>query len=74
MASVQKSDIPEISNFFSEYWLFVKSVWKTESNDKYWDEVTGRANELIKKYPDNFCKGQVLAFLDYLDKKERGVK
>lgn len=69
MASVQKSDIPEISNFFSEFWLFVKSVWKTESADEYWDDVTGRANELIKKYPDNFCKGQVLAFLDYLDKK-----
>ncbi len=69
MASVQKSDIPEISNFFSEFWLFVKSVWKTESVDEYWDDVTGRANELIKKYPDNFCKGQVLAFLDYLDKK-----
>lgn len=72
MASVQKADIPEISNFFSEFWMFVKSVWKTEKSDEYWDDVTGKANELIKKYPDNFCKGQILAFLDYLDKKERG--
>ena len=45
-----------------------------EDSDDYWEDVFKKTNELYKKYPDDFCKGQVLALIDYLDKKAIKLK
>lgn len=55
--------------FFQDFYKLCQSIWIVEESDEYWDGVINRANKLYKKYPDEFCKGQILAFLDYLDRK-----
>ena len=55
--------------FFQDFYKFCQSVWIVEDSDEYWNGVVREADELYRKYPDEFCKGQVLAFLNYLDEK-----
>lgn len=74
MTAVKKSDIPEVSNFMSDFWVFIKSVWIPEDSDDYCNTVHQGARELLEKYPDSFCRGQVLRFLDYIDDKWRDKK
>lgn len=69
MAAVERSDIPQVADFFTDFWKFVKSVWIPEGSDSYCEEAFLGACVLLNRYPDNFCRGQVLAFLDYLDSK-----
>ena len=69
MAAVERKDIPQIADFFTDFWAFVKSVWIPESSDAYCDKAFQGARALLEQYPDKFCRGQVLSFLDYLDSK-----
>lgn len=59
--------------FFQDFYKLCQSIWIVEKTDEYWDEVIEKANDLYKKYPDKFCKGQVLALLDYLGEKGNGI-
>lgn len=73
MAAVTKNDIPEISNFMPDFWKLIKATWKIECRDEYWSEVLALATELNNKYNNHpFCKGQIMAYMDYLDKE--GIK
>ena len=76
MAGVVKQDIPEISDFMSDFWKFIKSTWITEDNVEYWSNLIDGVDEIIKKYKDyqdnQFCIMQLRAYVDYLDKKHRG--
>lgn len=60
--------------FFQDFYRLCQSIWIVENSDEYWDDVFQKTNELYKKYPDDFCKGQVLALIDYLDKKAIKLK
>lgn len=71
MAAVKKTDIPEIGKFMVDFWEYIKAVWKIEDCETYWDDVFQRAKALLRQYDDPFCRGQVLCFLDYLDKNCR---
>lgn len=71
MASVNKSDISEISEFMSAFWVLVKKYWIPEAEDEYWEAVMREASSLGRKYPDRFCKLQILAYLDYLEEKRK---
>lgn len=75
MASVSKSDIPEISVFMSDFWNFIKKYYIPESHDGYWEELMHDAAELGHKYKqDRFVAFQINAYLDYLEEKQRGGK
>ncbi len=67
MASVSKTDIPEIASFMSEFWLLVKKYWIPENTDTYWTEFVEESSTLGKKYPHEFCVKQILAFVEYLE-------
>ena len=74
MASVKKTDIPEIASFMSEYWEHIKSVWMVENTDEYWDDAYQRTITLLKKYSnDPFCRMQILQFWDYLQSKHNNT-
>lgn len=60
--------------FFQDFYRLCQSIWIVEDSDDYWEDVIKKTNELYKKYPDDFCKGQVLALIDYLDKKAIKLK
>lgn len=78
IASVTKSDIPEISCFMSDFWAFAKKYWIPEcetekKNDAYWSEVASEASTLGQKYnEDRFAVHMILGYLDYLEEKEDG--
>ena len=72
MASVNKSDIPEIPEFMTAFWTFCKKYWIPEEENSYWEAVMAEASELGRKYPDRFCAMQILSFLDYLEEKQCG--
>lgn len=55
--------------FFQDFYKFCQKYWEVETADAYWDGLTEEAEKLYKKYKDDFCKSQLLAFLDYLEKK-----
>ena len=55
--------------FFQDFYNLCQSIWVVEESDEYWNDVVDKVDELYKKYPDEFCKGQLLALLNYLDKK-----
>lgn len=55
--------------FFQDFYKLCQSLWIVEDSDEYWNSVIKKVDELYRKYPDEFCKGQLLAFIDYLDKK-----
>lgn len=67
MASVKKNDIPDIAAFMTEFWELIKSVWEIEENNAYWQDAENRASELGKKYDNDFCKGEILVFMDFLE-------
>lgn len=67
MAGVTKADIPEIAGFMSEFWLLVKKYWIPENNDRYWEGFHAESSGLYKKYPHEFSKRQILAFIQYLE-------
>lgn len=69
MASVKKSEIPEIAAFMTEFWSFVKKYWIVEECDEYWAQLVEEADEMFKRYPDEFCKRQVVSYVDYLSAK-----
>lgn len=76
MASVKKSDIPEISEFMSDIWTFMKSFWIPEDNEEYWMAVKDASNKILGKYDHDFCRAETCFILEYLkwrskkDKKE----
>lgn len=73
MAGVVKQDIPEISDFMSDFWKFMKSTWITEDNDDYWQDVVDRCHDLYEKYKNHaFVVSQLSEYVRYLDKKHRG--
>lgn len=73
MAGVVKQDIPEISDFMSDFWKFMKSTWITEDNDDYWQDVIDRCHDLCEKYKNHaFVVSQLSEYVHYLDKKHRG--
>lgn len=75
MASVSKTDIPEISIFMTDFWNFIKKYFITEQNDTYWEELIHEAAEIGHKYKeDRFVAYQINAYLDYLEEKHRGKK
>lgn len=69
MASVKKSEIPEIAEFMTKFWNFIKKYWIVEESDEYWAQLIAEADEIAKRHPDEFCKGQILKYVDYLDAK-----
>lgn len=50
MASVLGKDIPEESQFMTDYWKFRKSFYVPEDNDKYWNDLANAAHNLAIKY------------------------
>lgn len=70
MAGVNKKDIPIEAEFMTEFWEAVKKYWIPEDNTKYWKECTEHMESLIVKYPSEFCKSQVVSFVEYLDRKQ----
>lgn len=69
MASVVKSDIPEVAAFMSEYWALMKNYWIAEDTDEYWDAVMKDAGELGRKYDFQFAKESLLVFLNQLERE-----
>lgn len=75
MASVEAKDIPEIKNFMGDFWNLVKTYWKPEDSDSYWQSayntMTVLGNqEKYKKF--TFCRLCILAFMDYLELTQNG--
>lgn len=66
MASVQKSDIPEISEFMSDIWSFMKSFWIPEDNEEYWMAVKDASSKILDKHQHDFGKAGVCFVLEYL--------
>lgn len=69
MASVKNSDIPEIFEFMSEMWGFMKKFWVPEEGDEYWSSIISETDKLAQKYEDDFCKGYIFFIADYLEWK-----
>lgn len=70
MAAVKKSDIPEIAEFFTDFWNMVKATWQIEQKEEYWSEVVHLATSINGKYNGHpFCREQLMAYMDYLDRK-----
>jgi len=73
MAAVTKNDIPHISNFMSDFWNLTKQFWIPETNDEYWQKLSDAVEEIAKKYNrDEYVVGQLLQYVDYLNKKVKG--
>jgi len=71
VASVEKKDIPSVSEFMSCFWAMIKMFWIPENSDEYWGGVTDYADKFHKKFNNDFCDEMILSFLDYLDEKFR---
>ena len=69
MASVVKSDIPEVAAFMSEYWALMKNYWIAEDTDEYWDAVMKDSGELGRKYDFWLAKKLILDFLEQLERE-----
>lgn len=69
MAEVKNSDIPDIFQFMSEIWKFMKKFWIPENEDLYWESVVSEADKIMQRYGDDFCQGCILFVLDYLEWK-----
>lgn len=69
MASVVKSDIPEVAAFMSEYWILMKNYWIAEDTDEYWDAVLKDSSALGRKYDFQFAKESLLVFLNQLERE-----
>lgn len=74
MASVKKSDIPEVAAFMTDYWNFVKSVWIPEDSEEYWAYVHLRAEELYQKHPFDFAKQHILTYCEFLNNEYQKKK
>lgn len=74
MASVNKQDIPLEAKFMTDFWDMVKKFWIPEATDEYWEVFYNYAIRLYEKYPTDFCKGQIIAYEKYLDKKYQKLK
>lgn len=72
MASVKKSDIPDIARFMTDFWELVKKYWIPENADsKYWERQVAEMAEMAEKYGnDKFVKKMLLAYADYLEEKQ----
>lgn len=71
MAGVQKADIPEISEFMSEIWLFMKSFWIPEDSEAYWAAVKDASSKILSKYKNDFCEAETCFVLEYLKWKSK---
>ena len=71
MASVKKSEIPEIAEFMTEFWNFIKKYWIVEEGDEYWAQLVRESDEIYKRHPDEFCKRQILSYVNYLRAKSK---
>ena len=72
MAGVNKSDIPEIAAFMTEFWGFIKRYWIPEDAESgYWAEYSREATEIAERYGnDRFCEKMLLAYAEYLEGKQ----
>ena len=60
--------------FFQEYWKFVQKYYIPEATDEWWEDVIAKADELYKKYPDDFAKKMVRTFLEDIDSRSTNGK
>ena len=68
----QISEKETMSGFMTQFWRLIKSAWTPENTETYWDQLFSNVVALVARYPSPFCKGQVLAFWEYLETKNQG--
>lgn len=74
MASVKKADIPEVAEFMTDMWVFMKSFWIPEDDDEYWQDVISKSGELGEKYHHDFCVAAICFVVDYFEWKYKKSK
>lgn len=74
MASVRKSDVPEIAEFMTRFWEFIKKYWIPEDGDEYWKPLCDDARRIGNEYPHKFCKHMMASYVDYLEKTNKGKR
>ena len=71
MASVKKSEIPEVAAYMTDIWEYIKSAWIIEDKDEYWDQVVHGIHRLMDQYHDPFCQGMTLWVLSYIEERAK---
>lgn len=56
---------------FAEYWQIYQEFYEADNSDAYWDKLTKRTDEFIKKYQTQYARDLMFAFMD---KQERELK
>ncbi len=68
MASVVAKDIPIEAQFMTDFWNFRKKYYIPENNDQYWANFCSEAEQLINKYPTDYCKSIILICIEDREK------
>lgn len=57
--------------FFQEYWSFVQETYEPEETAEYYNELFAKANNILKKYPSQFCRELVVAHMNDTERRKR---
>lgn len=70
---VTNKEVQSEFDMFSAVWKYYKKMLSvhSEQDDKYWQEVVGEAEELIKQYPTKLCKSIVMDITSELERKAK---
>lgn len=73
MASVSKRDIPEVANMMPQLWETIKEFYIPEPNDRYWEELNERCEQIYRECPSRLTFHLLYGFRNYLQEKQLHV-
>lgn len=69
-----KEQMKEEFAYFGEAWNFFKRFYEVQEDDSFWDSVVEEAGAIIRRYDSTLCKMVVLAIVDELERKRKGIQ